>query len=303
MKLSLSKWIIGIIFFIIGFFAIDAVIRAATVIETNIFHRLLSGFAAFLAAIFILPLLSRIISKGYREFTDHVAKQVVLSVSSQIDRIQLLRKSSKKKSVEKKQEYINPMLLDTSAVIDGRISNIIKTGFLSGTLLVPRFVLAELQHIADSSDVLRRQRGRRGLTILEDLKKYHSNSFKYVVFSNETTKAKEVDARLIELAKKYHARIITVDFNLNKVAKVSGIDVLNVNELANSVKTAILPGEELTTMVVQLGKDPTQGVGYLPDGTMIVVEGGFDLVGKTATVMVSRLLQTAAGKMIFAKKI
>lgn len=303
MNLSLSRWVLGIIFFLVGFFSVDVLVRAASIFETTIFHRLLFGFVISFVVLFIIPLLSRIISKGYTEFTDHVAKQVVLNVSSQIDRIQLLRKSSKKKNGEKKPEYVNAMLLDTSAVIDGRIANIIKTGFLSGTLLVPRFVLSELQHIADSSDALRRQRGRRGLEILEELKKYHSNSFKYVVFSNETTKAKEVDARLVELAKKYHARIITVDFNLNKVAKVSGIEVLNVNELANSVKTAILPGEELTLLVVQVGKDPTQGVGYLPDGTMIVVEGGFDLVGKTSTVLVSRLLQTAAGKMIFAKKI
>jgi uncharacterized protein YacL len=303
MKLSLPKLFFGIIFFLVGFLSADALIRATTILETTIVHRLLAGFIVGFIAIFIVPILSRVISKGYREFTDHVAKQVVLSVSSQIDRIQLLRKASKKKNNEKKQEYLNPMLLDTSAVIDGRIANIIKTGFLSGTLLVPRFVLAELQHIADSSDALRRQRGRRGLTILEELKKYRSSSFKYVVFSNEATKAKEVDARLVELAKKYHARIITVDFNLNKVAKVSGIEVLNVNELANSVKTEILPGEELTLLVIQVGKDPTQGVGYLSDGTMIVIEGGNDLVGKTATVLVSRLLQTAAGKMIFAKKI
>lgn len=307
MKLSLPKSApkvaLGIIFFIIGFISIDHLIRSINLFETILFHRILAGIIFGAVGVFLLPILSSAVSRLVSEFTDHVSKQVVLQVAGQIDKVKLARQQAKKKKETQKEAYLMPMVLDTSAIIDGRIGEIVKTGFLPGTMLIPKLVLIELQHIADSSDSLRRARGRRGLAILEEMKKLHLSFFKCVLLSDEGLKDKDVDVKLVELAKKYKARIVTVDFNLNKVAKVSGISALNVNELVNSVKTQILPGEELTIHVIQVGKELTQGVGYLEDGTMVIVEDGVDLVGQTATVIVSRLLQTAAGKMIFAKRI
>jgi uncharacterized protein YacL len=192
-----------------------------------------------------------------------------------------------------------PMILDTSAIIDGRILDIAKAGFIFGTLLIPNSVLQELQQVADSSDYLKRSRGRRGFEIIEDLKKV--KGLRVEVWDKEPP-AKNVDDRLIKLAKNLRGRIITTDYNLNRVASVSNINVLNVNDLANAVKTVAIPGEELKVKVVHLGKDPTQGVGYLPDGTMIVVEEGADLAGKEVKTEVTRVIQVAAGRMIFTKK-
>lgn len=191
-----------------------------------------------------------------------------------------------------------PMILDTSAIIDGRILDIAKTSFLYGTILVPSFVLAELQQVADSADYLKRSRGRRGFEILDALKKI--KGIRIEVWDKEPV-AKTVDDKLLKLAKNLHGRIITTDFNLNKVASISGVTVLNINDLANSLKTVAIPGEKLSVKVVHLGKDPTQGVGYLPDGTMIVVEDGANMVGKEIQTEVSRILQVSAGRMIFVR--
>lgn len=191
------------------------------------------------------------------------------------------------------------VLLDTSAIIDGRIVDVVKTGFLDKTLIVPRVVLEELQLISDNSDNLKRQRGRRGLDIIKDLKKLAKV---VIVEKAEGAKNEGVDKYLIKLAKETGASIVTVDFNLNKVASVSGIKVLNVNDLSNAIKAVMLPGETILIKIVQTGKDASQGVGYLDDGTMIVVEGGSELVGKEASVVISRIIQTPAGKMFFAKK-
>lgn len=302
MKLSWPKVALGIIFFIVGFLLTDALVHNASLFGSKELLNILVGLIFGVFAIILSPVAVVTFRRLFSEFTDHVAKQVVSQVAGQIDKVKLARQQAEKKK-ETQKEYVMPMVLDTSAIIDGRIGEIVKTGFLPGTMLVPKFVLTELQHIADSSDSLRRARGRRGLDSLGEMKKLRQPYFKCVVLPDESFKAKDVDAKLIELAKKYKARIVTVDFNLNKVAKVSGVYVLNVNELANSVKTQILPGETLTILVIQIGKESTQGVGYLEDGTMVVIEGGADIVGQTATVTVSRLLQTAAGKMIFAKKI
>lgn len=192
----------------------------------------------------------------------------------------------------------HPLIIDTSALIDGRILDIAKTGFLSGTILIPSFVLIELQQVSDSSDYLKRSRGRRGFEIIEDLKKV--KGIRVEVWDKEPT-AKTVDEKVVKLAKNLQGRIVTTDFNLNRVASVSNVTVLNVNELANAVKTVAVPGERLTVKVVHLGKDPKQGVGYLPDGTMIVVENGAELVGSEVQAEVSRLIQVAAGRMIFTK--
>lgn len=194
-----------------------------------------------------------------------------------------------------------PLILDTSAIIDGRILDIVKTGFIAGTLLLPNFVLTELQQVADSADYLKRSRGRRGFEIIEDLKKV--KGVRVEIWDQEAASTKGgVDDRLLKLAKNLHGRIITTDFNLNRLAQVSSVAVLNVNDLANAVKTVAIPGEKLAVKVVHLGKDPKQGVGYLPDGTMIVIEDGAKLVGKEVDTEVSRVIQVPAGRMIFTKK-
>lgn len=192
-----------------------------------------------------------------------------------------------------------PLILDTSAIIDGRILDIAETGFLFGTLLVPTFVLTELQQVADSADFIKRSRGRRGFKIIEDLKKI--KSLRLEIWDKDVA-SKTVDDKIIKLAKGLHGRIVTTDFNLNKVASLSNVPVLNINDLANAVKTAAVPGEKMSVKVVHLGKDSKQGVGYLPDGTMIVVEDGASLVGKDVKTEVTRIIQVPAGRMIFTKK-
>jgi uncharacterized protein YacL len=193
----------------------------------------------------------------------------------------------------------HPVVVDTSSIIDGRIADICQTGFLAGPLLVPRFVLRELQHIADSSDAMRRGRGRRGLDILNKLQK--DATVPLVIHEDDGEPGVEVDALLVMLARRMHCPIVTNDYNLNRVAGLQGVKVLNVNELANAVKSIVLPGQELNLKVIQEGKEMGQGVGYLEDGTMVVVENGRRAIGSTVTVMVSRVLQTAAGRMVFAQ--
>ncbi len=205
---------------------------------------------------------------------------------------------------EKKSEALaNPMILDTSAIIDGRIGEIIKTGFLTGTLVIPQFVVQELQFIADSPDVLKRGRGRKGLELLNQMKKLKPQKDKIgvKVVTNDYEKIKKVDDKLIRLAKTLKGAIVTTDFNLNKAAAFQNIRILNVNDLTNAVKTVTLPGEEMDIKVIQEGKEKNQGVGYLDDGTMVVVENAQGMVGQTVKVSVARVLQTAAGKMIFTE--
>ena len=191
------------------------------------------------------------------------------------------------------------ILLDTSVIIDGRIADIARTGFLPGTLIIPRFILQELQYIADSEDSLRRQRGRRGLEILASLQKEDNVIVKIENF--EVENVKEVDSKLVVLAKQLNCQILTNDYNLNKVADLQGISILNVNDLANAVKSVLLPGEALVINVIQEGKEQNQGVGYMEDGTMVVVENGRCYLNHEVSVVVTKVLQTAAGRMIFAK--
>ncbi|NLJ76558.1 MAG: PIN/TRAM domain-containing protein [Peptococcaceae bacterium] len=192
-------------------------------------------------------------------------------------------------------------ILDTSVIIDGRISELCESGFIEGILLVPAFVLEELRHIADSPDLLKRNRGRRGLDILNKMRK--DQEVKIQIYDNNRglEEAAEVDTKLVKLAQKLTAKIITNDFNLNKVAELHGVKVLNINELANAVKPVVLPGEEMIVQVVKDGKEAGQGVAYLDDGTMIVVDGGKRFINQTIPVIVTSVLQTAAGRMIFAK--
>ncbi|MGB2896364.1 MAG: PIN domain-containing protein [Anaerolineales bacterium] len=193
----------------------------------------------------------------------------------------------------------NSVLLDTSVIIDGRIADIARTGFIAGPMLVPSFVLNELQHVADSSDGLRRQRGRRGLDILNRLQKDPIIPMRIADLDVEGVR--EVDDKLVILAKQLRCKVLTNDYNLNRVAELQGVAVLNINELANAVKAVFLPGETLEIDVIQKGKETGQGVGYLDDGTMVVVEDGEMHIGSVLLVNVTKVLQTAAGRMIFAR--
>ena len=191
------------------------------------------------------------------------------------------------------------ILVDTSAIIDGRIADLSITGFLEGSLVVPRFVLDELRHIADSNDPLRRNRGRRGLEVLAKLRKDESVPLQVLDVGVEN--GNEVDAVLVQLAREMKSSILTTDYNLNRVAELQGVQVLNVNELANALKSMVLPGEELRVNIVQEGKEAGQGVAYLDDGTMVVIEGGRRYLNEFHDVVVTRVLQTAAGRIIFAQ--
>ncbi|MDQ0247676.1 uncharacterized protein YacL [Bacillus fengqiuensis] len=207
----------------------------------------------------------------------------------------------KKKAQEEEQEAAAKKLkiLDTSVIIDGRIADICQTGFLEGIMVIPQFVLEELQHIADSSDVLKRNRGRRGLDILNRIQK--ELSIKVEIYEGDFDEIQEVDSKLVKLAKLTSGVVVTNDFNLNKVCELQNVAVLNINDLANAVKPVVLPGEELNVLVIKDGKEHNQGVAYLDDGTMIVVEDGRDYIGKSIDVLVTSVLQTSAGRMIFAK--
>ena len=191
------------------------------------------------------------------------------------------------------------ILLDTSVIIDGRVADIARTGFLPGTLLIPRFVLNELQYIADSPDGLRRQRGRRGMEVLAELQKLPNVLVR--ISDIDVEGVREVDDKLIVLGKQLKSPVLTNDYNLNRIAELQGVTVLNINELANAVKSVVLPGELLRINIIQEGKESGQGVGYMDDGTMVVVENGKEYIGEYMDVNVSKVLQTAAGRMIFAR--
>jgi uncharacterized protein YacL len=211
-------------------------------------------------------------------------------------------KIGKKKSSEDENEKATGKslkILDTSVIIDGRVADICQTGFLEGTIVIPQFVLEELQHIADSSDVLKRNRGRRGLDILNRIQK--ELSIKVEIYEGDFEEIQEVDSKLVKLAKLTNGMLVTNDFNLNKVCELQKVSVLNINDLANAVKPVVLPGEEMNVQVIKDGKEFHQGVAYLDDGTMIVVEEGRDYIGKRIDVLVTSVLQTSAGRMIFAK--
>lgn len=190
-------------------------------------------------------------------------------------------------------------ILDTSVIIDGRIADVSETGFLGGTLVIPHFILAELQQVADSADSSKRQRGRRGLDMLQRLR--NNSKLDIQIIETDFPDVKEVDLKLIELGKQLDAVIVTNDFNLNKVSQLRGVDVLNINELANALKPVVLPGEAMRVFVLKEGKEYNQGVAYLDDGTMVVVDNARKLIGKTTDIAVTSVLQTTAGKMIFGR--
>lgn len=214
---------------------------------------------------------------------------------------QWLMNKKEKTPKNKNKGLAAPKILDTSVIIDGRIADIMKTGFIEGDIVIPEFVLVELRHIADSSDSLKRNRGRRGLDILNRIQ----IDYGIEIYNTDAEKAleeiPEVDVKLLKLAQIMNGKVVTNDFNLNKVAMIKGVEVLNINELANTLKPVVLPGEDMQLFLVKEGKENNQAVAYLDDGTMIVVEDGKRYIGKTIDVTVTSVLQTSAGRMIFAK--
>lgn len=227
---------------------------------------------------------------------DEVSKSILARLPHMLRRP---RKKNQGSVIAKKID--RAIFLDTSAIIDGRIFSLIKLGLLLDTFVVPHDILLELKHIADSQEMVRRERGRKGLEMLEAIKK--TKGVKVEVITHELEKIREVDEKLIQLTKIYKGRIITCDYNLEKKANIQGVTAINVNALANCLKVTAVPGEALHIKVLHQGKEQTQGVGYLDDGTMIVIEQGKEDVGKEADVVVSRVIQTAAGRILFAKKI
>lgn len=213
------------------------------------------------------------------------------------------KKKKKKPTGKKKKEAEGAVFLDTSAIIDGRIFDVIETGILNGYVVVPEFILLELKHIADSQDMVKRERGRRGLESLEKVKKSKRVKVIAIPGNEKTDKLKEVDEKLIALSKYYKGRLITCDYNLEKKASVGNVTAVNVHELANRLKIQAVPGESLHIKVQHIGKEVSQGVGYLDDGTMVVVEQGSNDVDGFVNVVVSRVIQTSSGRILFAKKI
>lgn len=200
---------------------------------------------------------------------------------------------------KKNKDHHTGKLLDTNVIIDGRVADIYRSGFLEGPIIVPVFVLEELQKIADSSDILKRNRGRRGLDIINHMRKNSKDDV--IIVTNDFEDISEVDSKLVKLAREKNYKIVTNDYNLNKVAELQGVAVLNINDLAIAVKPAVIPGEQIFVQLVKSGKEEGQGVAYLEDGTMIVVENGSQCIGKEVPVIITSVLQTSAGKMIFAK--
>ncbi|MDR0851173.1 MAG: PIN domain nuclease [Clostridiales Family XIII bacterium] len=324
--LSVFQWdiiavIIAIIFGILFFFLTPAITRRSGIIakrvENEIRHisgqDLLSGTLGLITGLVIAFLISRIfsmITNIYINVSLTILVYILFAwlgvvVGSRrgkefISAIIASRRSGGKAQKVKTSDA-TPKILDTSVIIDGRIADIMKTGFIEGSIVIPEFVLVELRHIADSSDGLKRNRGRRGLDILKRIQTeygieiYNSNAEKSL------DEIPEVDVKLLKLAQIMNGKVVTNDFNLNKVAQIKGVEVLNINELANTLKPAVLPGEEMTLFLVKEGKEAGQAVAYLDDGTMIVVEDGRKYIGTTIVVNVTSVLQTSAGRMIFAK--
>ncbi|HML32150.1 PIN/TRAM domain-containing protein [Sporomusa sphaeroides] len=226
-------------------------------------------------------------------------REELFNMFSNLPALPWLSRDGKERSKDKTDSICQAKILDTSVIIDGRIADICKSGFIEGPLVIPVFVLEELQHIADSSDLLKRNRGRRGLDILNRMQKELELNIQ--IDNRDFDDITEVDSKLIKLGQVLKAKVITNDYNLNKVAELQGVSVLNINELSNAVKPVVLPGEEMVVHVVKDGKEFGQGVAYLDDGTMIVVDGGKKHIGETVGVLVTSVLQTAAGRMIFAK--
>ncbi len=248
-----------------------------------------------------IPIVGNLLSLITYIFLGYLGSRIALKSKDDILNLNRLTRLSpnRDKNFKKEEKSIPPKVLDTSVIIDGRIAEICQTGFIEGKLVIPTFVLDELRHIADSSDDLKRVRGRRGLDILNIIQK--ELKIEVEISNKDFDDIAEVDAKLLKLAQTLGGKVVTNDYNLNKVAQVQGVQVLNINELANAIKPVAIPGEHMMVQVVKEGKESNQGIAYLDDGTMIVVDGGKKYMGETIRVLVTSVLQTPAGRMIFGK--
>jgi len=286
LKVSLKKLIIGVLGLIIGLL-ISALFNTAISKIPGIigeFMPVVISIMLGLAGIYIFITQEKLILNFFERFFKDLK---FLKMTSEAEKVEVMTVG--------RQELV----VDTSVIIDGRIEDILKTGFILGKLIIPKAVIHEMHKISDSHDNLKRSRGRRGLEILENMQKMKNVDLQ--IIEDDFPDIKEVDEKLIRIAKKRKSYILTIDYNLNKVAQIQKINVLNINELANALRAIILPGEQLEIKVVQEGKEKKQGVGYLPDGTMVVIEGGDKYIGETVNAEVSRIFQTVAGRMIFAE--
>ncbi len=291
--------------------AIWGVVVALTILLLEFGCRKLSSrtlLGAILGGLIGFALASVLIHSFLIDLTTPLAQYVRSSLTSicvlvglmvGVNRIEFFDIDSFRQAFSEEPSLKNYKILDTSVIIDGRIADISETGFLEGVLVIPQFILQELQHIADSADSIKRNRGRRGLEILHKIQK--RVDLQVEILEKDFPKIAEIDAKLVELAKLLHAKLITNDFNLNKVAELQGVSVLNVNELANALKPVLLPGEEIEALILKEGKEYGQGIAYLDDGTMIVIDHARKLIGKTVSVSVTSVLQTTAGRMIFGQ--
>ena len=266
--------------------AVELLISAALGAFGYFIFPLILMYIQFWIEALVVAAVSRIVS----DFWDQQSKRI------QQARREKQRSKADEKSVREKQELENAILLDTSVLIDGRILDVVKTGFLDRPFVVTQNVMIELQKLADNKNKVKRSRGRMGLDVIKDLKK-RSN----VIIPDSKNKNEDVDSSLIDYAKEKKLRLMTLDFNLNKVAKVSGITVLNMNDLVNALKTVLLPGERFKVKVVQEGKEKKQGIGYLADGTMVIVENGLEKVGQDVEAVVIKVIQSSAGKIVFSE--
>ncbi|WFD10354.1 PIN/TRAM domain-containing protein [Tepidibacter hydrothermalis] len=312
-----SGLIMGFIFFLIAPWLIEEGKNIANFVETELSKvppiEILIGSLGLIIGLFIaylvsnlllqipVPILGTVLSVLVYILMAYIGIKISVRYKEDLFNITSIIKipNTKDKSNSKKEVKDKPKLLDTSVIIDGRIADIAKTGFVEGKIVIPEFVLKELQHIADSSDDLKRVRGRRGLDILNKIQK--ELDIEVEITDKDIEEVKEVDIKLLKLAQIMGGKVVTNDFNLNKVAQFQGVEVLNINELANAVKPVVIPGEEMIVQVIKEGKESGQGVAYLDDGTMIVVDGGRKYIGETIDVLVTSVLQTAAGRMIFGK--
>ncbi|MFE8698575.1 PIN/TRAM domain-containing protein [Cytobacillus sp. FJAT-53684] len=305
----------AIIFYLISFWAVDYVVNFVKWVEESLVKipitDIIFGSIGLVFGLIIAFLIGYALNAIEVPILNTVAPIVLTLIFGYLgfqvgfkkrDELLNLFSNRKKKTNEEDPEATSKnelKILDTSVIIDGRIADICQTGFLEGTIVIPQFVLEELQHIADSSDVLKRNRGRRGLDILNRIQK--ELAVKVEIYEGDFEEIQEVDSKLVKLAKITNGIVVTNDFNLNKVCEFQGVSVLNINDLANAVKPVVLPGEEMKVQVIKDGKEQNQGIAYLDDGTMIVVEDGRDYIGKYIDVLVTSVLQTSAGRMIFAK--
>lgn len=317
---SLSVIIGAILFFLITFWLIDHVVDTIKYVEEKLvtapitdilFGGLGLAFGLILAYLISIPIsalaieiVNTVVPFFITVLFGYLGFQIGFAKRHEIMGMLSANRTAKKKPADADAEEVvekksNAKILDTSVIIDGRIADICQTGFLEGKLVIAEFVLGELQHIADSSDSLKRNRGRRGLDILKRIQQDMESDVE--IYEGDFEEIAEVDSKLIKLAKIMEGTVVTNDYNLNKVCDLQGVPVLNINDLANAVKPVVLPGEEMRVLLVKDGKEHNQGLAYLDDGTMIVVEDGRNYIGKEITVIVTSVLQTSAGRMIFAK--